>query len=128
MRKIKRIFLGILLIVLSSATAILSQEITEKQSENTAPKTQTIQSADDLEECTRLLEKSVEQVKSLKSLTANLETEIGERKKLQSITDEEIKALRQTIDALKSVIAEQQRLIEILSKQSKTKIKVCLIC
>lgn len=128
MLKSIQILVGMLLIILFSAIQILSQEITEKPSENTAPKTQATQPADDLEECARLLEKSVEQVKSLKSLTANLENEIAERKKLQGITDEEIKSLRQTIEALKSVIAEQSKLIEILTEQSKTKIKVCIIC
>lgn len=126
MRKIIQTFLGIALIILSGATAAISQETTNAPKENTASSFQTTPLADD--ECAKLLEKSVETVKSLKSLTANLETEIAERKKLQTISDEEIKALRQTVESLNHLVAEQQKLIEILMKQSKTKIKVCIIC
>lgn len=126
MRKTIQIFLGIALMMFFGLTAIHSQETSEKLKSDSVNSSRTTPLADD--ECPKLLEKSVEAVKSLRTLTANLENEINERKKLQAIQDDEIKALRQTIDALKSVVAEQQKLIEILSKQSKTKIKVCIIC
>lgn len=128
MRKTIQITLVLILMQFLGVIVGISQEITEKPKENTANNSQAIQLAAEIDECAKLLEKSAEAVKSLRTLTANLENEISERKKLQAITDEEITALRQTIDALKAVIAEQQKLIEILSKQSKTKIKVCIIC
>lgn len=128
MQKITQIFLGVILIMLSTATVILSQEITGKQGENIANSSQPTPLADDLDECAKLLEKSVEANKAANGLIKNLEAEISERKKLQTITDEEIKSLRQTIEGLKYVVSEQQKLIEILMKQSKTKIKVCIIC
>lgn len=128
MLKIIQIMLVLILIVFLGVIPILSQETTNAPKENIANNSQQMPSADDLDECAKLLEKSVEAVKSLKSLTANLETEINERKKLQTISDEEIKSLRQTIDALRYVIAEQAKLIEILLKQSKVKVKVCLVC
>lgn len=128
MLKLTQIYLGMILIMLSTATATFTQETTEKPKENIANSSRQIPSADDLDECAKLLEKSVEANKTANGLIKNLETEIAERKKLQTITDEEIKSLRNTIDALKYVISEQQKLIEILMKQSKTKIKICLAC
>jgi hypothetical protein len=97
------------------------------------PKNSTVSSSQAIplaesDECAKLLEKTLESYATAKRLMADLDSEIEKYKKLDTIAQTEINSLRYTVESLKLIIVEQQKLIESLSKNSKTKVKICLIC
>lgn len=118
---LKRKILLLTAILFLTAIPAIPQTTTEKQSENSALTTQQTPPADDLQECARLLNKTLDENKALKS-------EMEARIKEQTLSNQEMQSLRATVDALKAIISNQEKLIDILLNRSKTKIKVCLIC
>lgn len=116
----------IILIILSGAIQILSQEVPKI---NSAESSVTIRpvlngvkptNADcesDLQTANQRLLKTLDALEKAESLIKMLESEIEARKRLETINN-------QIIAAKDSQISEQKKLIEILEKQSGRKLKI----